>query len=67
MREYMNYLSHFYDEGTPAKELPPEKRVYTESEMQRALSKALMYHGIYNHLREGEKNGQKEKAVKKKE
>lgn len=50
MREYMNYLSHFYDEGSYAEDLPPKQRVYTETEMQRALSKALIYHGIYSHL-----------------
>jgi len=64
-REYHNYLSHFYEEGSAAEDLPPKKRVYTESEMQRAISKALMYHGIYNHLRNEEKNERKKKEVDK--
>lgn len=67
MKEYMNYISHFYDEGSLAQDLPPNKRVFTESEMQRAISKALMYHGIYNHLREEEKNERKKKEVDKAE
>lgn len=68
MREYQNYLSHFYEEGTPAEDLPPKKRVYTESEMQRAISKALMYHGIYNHIEPKEKeDGQKKKVDKAEE
>ena len=50
MKEYMNYLAHFYDEGSLVQDLPPNKRVYTEHELQRALSKALVYHGIYCHL-----------------
>ena len=58
-REYHNYLSHFYDEGSLAEDLPPKKRVYTESEMQRALSKALTYHGIYNHIEPVDKGEEK--------
>ena len=54
-KEYHNYLSHFYEKGTHAQDLPPTKRVFTESEMQRAISKALMYHGIYSHITREEK------------
>jgi hypothetical protein len=69
MREYMNYLSHFYEEGSLAQDLPPNQRVYTEHEMQRALSKALMYHGIYSHLdpRYEKLEKEKENERKKKE
>lgn len=66
-KEYINYISHFYEEGTPAEDLPPKKRVYTESEMQRAISKALMYHGIYNHLRNEDEDEQKKKVDKAEE
>ena len=68
-REYHNYLSHFYEKGTYAQDLPPTKRVFTESEMQRALSKALMYHGIYSHLdpRYEKLAKEKENEQKKKE
>ena len=64
----MNYISHFYDEGTPAQDLPPSKLVFTEAELQRAISKALMYHGIYSHITKDEdKNGkEKKEAIKKK-
>jgi len=64
MKEYMNYLAHFYEEGSYAEDLPPKKRVYTESEMQRAISKALMYHGIYNHLRREDEDEQQKKVDK---
>ena len=66
MKEFMNYISHFYDEGTPARDLPPSKLVFTEAELQRAISKALMYHGIYSHItKDEEKNEQKKKEVDK--
>ena len=50
MKEYNNYLSRFYKEGTPAENLPASKRVFTESEMQAALSRALCAHRIYVHI-----------------
>ena len=59
MKEFVNYLAHFYEEGTPAQDLPPSKRVFTEAEMQRALSKALTYHGIYNHIEPVDKGEEK--------
>ena len=64
-KEYHNYLSHFYEEGSLAQDLPPTKRVFTESEMQRAISKALMYHGIYSHITREEENGKEKKEVDK--
>ena len=50
MKEYDNYLSRFYEEGTRAEDLPGSKRVYTESEMQTALSRILCKHGIFVHI-----------------
>lgn len=45
-----NYLSQFYGKGSAAENLPASKRVFTESEMQAALSRALLQHGIYAHI-----------------
>lgn len=49
-KEYSNYLSQFYGNGSAAENLPASKRVYTEAEMQRALSMALLQNGIRKHL-----------------
>jgi hypothetical protein len=46
MKEYNNYLSTFYEEGTEARDLPERKKVYTETELQGALRIALTTHGI---------------------
>lgn len=50
MKEFDNYLSQFYGNGSAAENLPASKRVYTEAEMQRALSMALLQNGIRKHL-----------------
>lgn len=62
MKEFDNYLSQFYEEGSAAENLPASKRVFTESEMQTALSRALLQHGIHAHL-EGEPDGPAEGPI----
>lgn len=46
MKEYSNYLSTLYGEGTEARNLPETKRVFTETELQGALRMALLARGI---------------------
>jgi len=50
MKEFNNYLSQFYEKGSMAENLPASKLVYTETELQTALSRALLHHGIYAHI-----------------
>jgi len=50
VKEFNNYLSQFYGEGSAAENLPASKRVFTEAELQTALSRALLHHGIYAHI-----------------
>jgi hypothetical protein len=50
MKEFNNYLSQFYEKGSMAENLPASKLVYTETELQAALSRALLHHGICVHI-----------------
>ena len=45
-KEYKNYLSKFYGEGSQARNIPEKTIVYTESELQSALRIALTTFGI---------------------
>lgn len=57
MKEYSNYLSRFYGEGSEARNLPETTLVWTEHEVQRALSRALLEHGVRTGEPEGKPEG----------
>ncbi|NLD98610.1 MAG: hypothetical protein GX640_01940 [Fibrobacter sp.] len=51
VKEHQNKLSSFYSNlGAKAGELPVSKRVFTEEEVQLAISRALMAYGVFKHI-----------------